>query len=240
MSVENEVKMVLTPTFNAKALKGWEHKMIRQGYLGNTAHLIREDKKHFLVYRDWAGTNRQELEIRLPVKKEDFDALWTTCTDKKARDYYQGTSVSQIEVGRLPKTPRIREYGKDFFFTYKDWVTGQDERIEIEDRITEQAFQDLWPNCSDTMNKDRYVMKKDKIEWVVDFMREGNDPQGAIYFVLAEAEMPEGMDKPRKILPEIKDDVIFEVPKANKNYSSRKLCDESYAAQKLNEIGYTP
>ncbi len=242
MPIENEVKIVLNPKFNAKSLKGWELKKIRQGYLGNTAHLIREGKDHFVVYRDWAGKDRHELEIRIPVEKDDFDALWTTCTDKHKRDYYFGNTSSMIEVGRLPKTPRIREYGDKCYFNYKDWVDGQDVRVEIGDKdpIPQKVFDDLWPNCQDTMYKDRYVLVENDIEWVVDFMRKGGKANGAVYFVLAEAEMPETMDKPKSIIKAISNDVIFEVPKGSKDYTSRKLCDETYAAQKLKEINYAP
>jgi hypothetical protein len=239
MSIENEIKIVLNPDFNAKALKGWELKKIRQGYLGNTAHLIREDKNHFLVYRDWVGTTRKELEIRIPVDKNDFDDLWQKCTDKHTRDFFQGKNQSVIETGRLTSTPRIRQYGDQYLFTYKDWVTGEDVRIEIEDEITKKAFEALWPNCHGTMYKDRYVKVKNNIEWVVDFMREG-DSAGPVYFVLAEAEMPEGMIKPDKTIKAIRDDVLFEVPKGNKDFSSRKLCDKPYAEKKLEEIRIQP
>lgn len=240
MPLENEVKYVLNPKFNSKALKDWELKQIRQGYLGRSAHLIREDKNAFLVYRDWAGTDRHELEIRIPVEKEDFDALWPTCIDKSVRDFYENHKKSRIEVGRLRETPRIRKYGDDYFFTYKQWVVGQDGQTEVEDTIPAEAFEDLWPNCHSTMCKDRYKRDKDDIEWVVDFMRKGGTPNGPIYFVLSEAEMPVGMDKPDKILKELRDEVIYEVPKTVKDFTSRKLCDEDYAAQKLADIGYKP
>lgn len=237
MSIENEVKIVLNPSFNVKSLKGWELKKIRQGYLGNTAHLIREQDKMFLSYRDWAGTSRKEMEIRIPVDKEDFDELWEKCTDKHVREFHIRGKQSVIETGRLPGTPRIRQYGDQYLFTYKEWAKDKDVRIELEDEISAKAFDDLWPNCHATMYKDRYVTDKDGIEWVVDFMHEG-DESGPVYFVLAEAEMPTDMEKPDKIIKPIRDDVIFEVPKGNKEYTSRKLCDKPYADQKLKEIGF--
>lgn len=241
MSFENEVKYVLKSEFDANVLKGWKQKPILQGYLGNSALLINEDGHKILVYRDWAGTDRHAMEIRIQVDPKDFDALWPTCMDIKERDLYFGSNKSSVQVGRLPKTPRIRQYGGEYLFTYKDWVPGLSERPEIEDKICASAFQDLWPNCKDTMFKDRYVQQKDDgIEWAVDFMRENNDPQGDIYFVLAEAEMPAGMDRPSKIIKPVRGEVIFEVPKTNNEYTSRKLCDEDYARQKLKEIGYTP
>lgn len=162
-----------------------------------------------------------ENEIKL-ILSPDLDA-----SDMK------GWKKIDICQGYLDNGPRLRKYGDELIFTYKKWIDEEDVLVEIEQNISEIDFNRLWPYCADRITKTRYIKHVGDIEWVSDFLRDDN---GKIYFVLAEAEMPEGTESYGDVPLEIKDHVIYQPEKGDVRYTNKRLSDIDYARALLEEI----
>lgn len=162
-----------------------------------------------------------ENEIKL-ILAPDFD-----------ESQMNGWKKIDISQGYLNDGPRLRRYGEDFVFTYKKWIDAEDLLVEIEQDLSEVDFNRLWPYCENRIVKTRYVKHVGDIEWVVDFLK---DDQNQVYFVLAEAEMPEGMDECGDIPEEIKDFIIHTPQKGDERYTNKRLSDIEYARTVLQDI----
>ncbi|MBW8882492.1 MAG: hypothetical protein JF615_14060 [Asticcacaulis sp.] len=80
------------------------------------------------------------------------------------------------------------------------------------------------------MRKTRYVTETDDGEWVVDFLRDDN---GAVYFVLAEVEMPRFQVAPNQIPEAIRSHILHAVALGDARFTNRKLSDRAYARNLL-------
>lgn len=136
-------------------------------------------------------------------------------------------SRHDIRQAYLDDGPRIRQFDDTYLFTYKKWVPQAEELVEIETVISEDDFNLLWPICVQRIAKTRYVLLRDEVEWVVDFLR-GDD--GQVYFVLAEAELPRGQAVPGSIPQEIESSILHAVDAADNRFTNKKLSDRDYAA----------
>jgi len=138
-----------------------------------------------------------------------------------------------IRQGYLDDGPRIWQFGGHYVFTYKRWLADENAQIEIETALSQKDFERLWPLCTVILTKDRYIKQVDDLEWVVDFLK---DDHGKTYFTLAEVEMPEHMDKPIEIIPEISEFIIHAPEKGDKNYSNKRLADQGHARSLLERL----
>jgi CYTH domain-containing protein len=104
---------------------------------------------------------------------------------------------------------------------------GGSRVVEIEKKIDERDFTDLWPLCLNKLEKYRYVLKDQELNtWEIDFFK---DHHNDTYFAMAELEMPEGQISPN-IIPEfISNNLIYEVPLTDCRFSSKLLGDVRYA-----------
>jgi CYTH domain-containing protein len=100
-----------------------------------------------------------------------------------------------------------------------------DRTIEIETPIDSRDGEDLWTRCYWSLTKDRYVCEKYGIRWEIDFFKHKND----VYFILAEAELPEDAPKPEKLPGFLKKHLIYEVPLTDDRFSNKRLGSVSYA-----------
>ena len=165
----------------------------------------------------------------MPVENE----LKFVLSDDTSPVTLSGWKKIEIRQGYLDGGPRIRQYGDKLIFTYKRWIDRLDNLIEIETTLSRDDFEALWPDCTNLIIKDRYVLHDNNCEWVVDFLKDKN---GAPYFILAEVEMPENMDQPEIIPREIRDHIIFSAPKGSKDFTNKRLSDIEYARTLLHKI----
>ncbi len=119
-----------------------------------------------------------------------------------------------------------------YYLTYKHKYASR--VIEIETKIDERDFLELYDESLNKLAKTRYCYKEGDCHWDIDFFRM---PEGmGIYFVLAECEMPEGMEVPLSIPDFIEKNIIWEVGLTDTRFSSRKLSDRTHASKVYKEI----
>lgn len=105
--------------------------------------------------------------------------------------------------------------------------------VEIENKLDQRDFQDLWNIALNKLEKNRYVVKHGKQIWECDFFK---DYQGKRYMAVAEAELPEGQLEPTEIPPFIKDNLLYRVALTDGRFSNKLLGDPRYATDLLSEI----
>lgn len=139
---------------------------------------------------------------------------------------------SEIRQGYLRGDARIRRQTRDGVardsFTYKIEAGGR--LIEIETAITEpRDFDDLWPLTTRRIHKlRRSETDRHGLHWDIDLLM---DPAGAVYFAMAECEMPEAMDAPPEVLPALVPLVAYAVPRDRQGeFLNSRLADPGYAA----------
>lgn len=145
-----------------------------------------------------------------------------------------------IKQAYLPDGPRVRQYDEDYIFTYKRWIDAKNRDTEVETDLSEEDFYDLWDECDIALKKDRYLNPNNPkgFEWSIDFLQD-EDNGDQVYFILAEVEMPEGMEEPDAIPDIIKPYIAYRVPKGDFNFSNKKLADPAHARKMLETLGVT-
>ena len=98
--------------------------------------------------------------------------------------------------------------------------------VEIEKRLDERDFEDLWTACLNKVQKKRYVFIFKKCTWDIDFFK---NHYGETYFAMAECEMPEGQVEPEFIPDIIQKNLLYAVPVDNDQYSTKRLACEQHA-----------
>lgn len=114
-----------------------------------------------------------------------------------------------------------------YMMTYKQKTINR--VVEINTEIDERDFIDLWVHCKETLKKYRYFVEG----WDVDFFLDDEDE---VYFVLAECEMPEGQDKPDSMPDLVAKSLLYEVPRDDNRFSSRRLADVPTARKLLRKV----
>lgn len=116
----------------------------------------------------------------------------------------------------------------EYYFTFK--LTANSGRVvEIEKKIDERDFTDLWEQSLNKLEKIRYYIEdSEKQLWEVDFFKDQN---GENYFCMAELEMPEGQHKPKSIPGFIEKNLVYEVDLKDSRFSSKMLADIKYATE---------
>lgn len=176
-----------------------------------------------------------ENELKYVLQKDFDQASLQGWTRLELRVAYFANTLSGGETDKF----RVRDEGdRQFLKTYKEPI-GHGVVREINESITEEEFNRLYSESAETLEKIRYVKKLDSNEeCVVDFFPNNN---GSIYFVMAEIEMPEGREEPQIIPEEIKDLILYAVPRdQTTNFSSRKLSNPGYAEKVLAKIEMSP
>ena len=136
-----------------------------------------------------------------------------------------------VRQGYLPGDARIRRRTRGGrtteTFTYKIDAPGR--LIEIETGLEPRDFDDLWPLTTRRIHKRRRAMTDAHgLAWDIDLFL---DPEGRFYFAMAECEMPEGMDAPPEVLPELASLIRYVVPRDRQTeFVNSRLGDPAYAA----------
>jgi len=103
---------------------------------------------------------------------------------------------------------------------------------EIETEITKKDFDAIWPKITRQLTKTRYNIKHGELWWEIDTFR----GFGGSYFWMAEIELPEKQDWPDVVPDYIKNHLLYKVPLTDGRFSSKKLCDESYAKNLFKQL----
>lgn len=135
--------------------------------------------------------------------------------------------------GRV-RCEKVNHAPSHYTFNYKiDLPDGQIEEFEMD--IDRAAFDRCYPLSKQTVEKFRYTYVDDDNEdivWDVDFFTE----QDEVYFVMAECEMPEGMEKPPSLPEFIRKYKIHCVARDDNRFTSKKLGTPAHARLLLAEI----
>jgi CYTH domain-containing protein len=145
-------------------------------------------------------------------------------------------------------TARVREsidqigYSK-YKFCFKQKVNGR--VIEVETKIDQRDFDDLWSVSMNRLEKIRYNVYSGELDllpgfpfkfpaglWEVDFFKNGDET----YFVLAEHEMPEGQLEPKSMPDIIQKNLLYAPEIDDGDYSSKNLADMKHATRKYQEL----
>jgi CYTH domain-containing protein len=139
---------------------------------------------------------------------------------------------SEIRQGYLRGDARVRRQTRGGVahdsFTYKIAAAGR--LIEIETVLAEpRDFDDLWPLTTRRIHKlRRSETDRHGLHWDIDLLM---GPDGAVYFAMAECEMPEAMDAPPEILPALAPHIAYAVPRERQaEFLNSRLADPTWAA----------
>lgn len=114
---------------------------------------------------------------------------------------------------------------------YKQKVCGR--VIEIEKKIDERDFKDLWSISLSQLEKVRHIINCDGATWEIDFFKTHNS---ATYFAMAECEMPEGQTVPKIIPKFIQKNLIYSVPPDCDQFSSKRLASVRHAKKLYKDL----
>jgi len=169
----------------------------------------------------------------MPTENEAKFVLGLDCEEivKKASKKWLFLSQAYLEHSHV-RVRSIHTKNKKpvFQLCYKHHTPSR--LIEIETDIDNRDFSELWQAANGKMKKTRYEIGAGNNLWVVDFFK---TEKGKTYFVQAEHEMPEAQLKPKKIPDIIRQNLVYEVPRSDGRFTSRKLWNVEYA-KKLYQV----
>jgi len=134
-------------------------------------------------------------------------------------------------------TTRIRKSVKksngleSYYFTLKVNTAGR--CVEVETKLDQRDFNDLWLLALNQLEKIRYIIKHGKNTWELDFFK---DYKNQTYMAVAEVELPEDQMEPDTVPDIVKRNMLFKVPLTDNRFSNKLLSNAKYAAELLNEI----
>lgn len=144
-----------------------------------------------------------------------------------------------IEQAYLDKGSRIRSKtwvrsgDVEYYFTYKRDVDGG--QIEIETEISKADFDGLWATSEEKLSKRRFTIDDPDngpgVLWDIDFFKHN----GRTHFLMAEAEMQEGQDRPESEPAFITSNLLYYAGRES-GYTSRKLTSVEYAEKLLAKL----
>jgi CYTH domain-containing protein len=121
----------------------------------------------------------------------------------------------------------------EYYFTFK-LTSNKGRSIEIEKKIDQRDFNDLWESALNKLEKIRYyIQDSEKQLWEVDFFKDHNKEN---YFCMAELEMPEGQLKPKFIPKFIEKNLLYEVELKDNRFSSKMIADIKYAIELYQQL----
>lgn len=133
---------------------------------------------------------------------------------------------------RIRKSEMVSKKTKDeYFFTLKVSTAGR--VIEIEKKLDERDFNDLWAIALNKLEKIRFIVENNNDEWEIDFFK---DYLGKTYMAVAELEMPENQMEPNSLPIIVKNNLIYKVPLTDTRFSNKLLGDARYATELLQTI----
>lgn len=155
-----------------------------------------------------------ENEVKFALDLEAVDTIRSLTSLQHIRQGYLQCGAARIRETR--EDNRIRHQ-----FTYKQKVSPG-VAIEIERDIPKETWDRLVPHAKNWLNKSRAKHQG----WDIDIFV---DPIGMPYFCLAEIELPENQKRPNELIEVVRSFLLFEVPRGDGRFSSKKLSDRPYA-----------
>jgi CYTH domain-containing protein len=151
-----------------------------------------------------------------------------------------GVAVKSISQAYLPGGPRIRSienknevdqrnkegevvklrYG-EYKFTYKIKI-GED-LVEIETDIPREDYYKLHTVSKGHIHKTRVVIPEGDLKWEVDFFHDYDNAN--LYLIMAEVELPVGVDVPKTVPQYISENLLFLVPRDDRRFDNSNLSD---------------
>lgn len=141
-----------------------------------------------------------------------------------------------LKQGYLNDQTRIRETMESgrskYHFTFKQPVNGQ--LVEIETEITSLDFRLLWVKVDRVINKVRVVVPHDDLVWEIDFLFEENNQD--IYLVMAEVELPDGVEEPSTVPSFISDNLLYMVPRNDYRFFNTRLVQPELVRKTIKDL----
>jgi CYTH domain-containing protein len=148
------------------------------------------------------------------------------------------TAVYEYRQGYLNDHTRIREIKHngevvDALFTFKKKINGK--LREVEKSIPQDDFDALWTDVNKVINKLRVkVMGDDGYTWEVDFFIDQATRE--FYLVMAEVELPDGMEMPPSVPSFIADNLLYLVPKTDLRFMNTQLVQPKLVKKTLEDL----
>lgn len=117
-------------------------------------------------------------------------------------------------------------------FTFKLMVNGK--LIEVETEISELDFDTLWVKVGKVINKVRVKVPYGDFIWEIDFFME--EATGLCYLVMAEVEMPDGMEMPDAIPALVADYLLYLVPRTDKRFFNTQLVQPALVRKTIKDL----
>lgn len=172
----------------------------------------------------------------IPTENERKYIIKTSCENNIIKASSKQYDISQgYLIATRGITVRIRKLSKrkskkvNYFFTLKSTTNGRN--IEIETKLDERDFNDLWSIALNKLEKLRCIIRSKDV-WEVDFFK---DYKNRTYIAIAEVELPENRNEPYTIPKIIKNNLIYSVPLTDTRFSNKLIGDARYASQLLKE-----
>ena len=157
---------------------------------------------------------------------------------KNLLESYQYSTTLEFKQGYVNDNTRIREVKengvvKQLIFTFKKKINGQ--LIEIETPILQSDFDALWTQVNKVINKVRVAIADENFyTWEVDFFIDQATKE--YYLVMAEVELPEGMEMPPSVPPFIADNLLYLVPPTDMRFMNTQLVQPKLVKKTLEDL----
>jgi len=174
----------------------------------------------------------------MPTENERKYVLKTECemaVNELSSEQYsisQGYLIATRGITtRIRKSVKKSNGSESYYFTLKVNTAGR--CVEVETKLDQRDFNDLWLLALNQLEKVRYIVKHGKNTWELDFFK---DYKNQTYMAVAEVELPEDQMEPDTIPDIVKRNMLFKVPLTDNRFSNKLLSNAKYAAELLNEI----
>jgi CYTH domain-containing protein len=157
----------------------------------------------------------------------DLELLGTTTVDKIYQAYLPGNArirkiVNKYAYGYLdPETQEYVPADSVMKFTYKLATHGG--LVEIETDLSQSDFDNLFPIAQRKIVKTRITVPEGDLNWEVDFFHD--EYNNNLYLIMAEVELPEGVDAPSTIPSFITDHLLYAVERNDRRFDNANLSD---------------
>jgi CYTH domain-containing protein len=174
----------------------------------------------------------------VPTENERKYIISTSCEDSvdalasKKCDIAQGYLIATRGITvRVRKSTVIGTSKSSYYMTMKVGIGSR--IVEVENKLDERDFNDLWSISLNKLEKIRYYVKHLGDTWELDFFK---DYQGKTYIAVAEIELPEAQLEPKTVPSIVEKNLIHKVALTDSRFSNKLLGDVRYSLNILGEL----
>lgn len=173
----------------------------------------------------------------MPTENEKKLVLNPACESSISKIAKNSLKLSQgylmVSRGISLRVRKVKNHKTKYYMTFKSSVNCG-RVVEIEKKIDQRDFLDLWDQALNKLEKVRYLVKDKSYQiWEIDFFKDHNNET---YFCLAELEMPENQVKPISVPSFITENLLYDVLLTDSRFSSKLLSDVRYSINLLKSI----